>query len=562
MKAINPTKTAAWQALQQQAQVIKSVHCRDLFAADSQRFKRFSCRFADQLLLDYSKNLITEETLATLLNLAEETQLTVAIQALLKGEKINRTEDRAALHMVLRNRDNLPMFEGDQAVISQVNAVLAKMEHFCHQVIEGHWRGYSNLAITDVVTIGIGGSHLGAWMALQALAPYRNHLKCHFVANVDGGEVTEILNSLNPATTLVVISSKTFTTPETMTNAVTARQWFLKSVRDPAQLRTHFVALSANAAAVSAFGIDQEQLFEIWDWVGGRFSLWSAIGLPIALSIGFKAFEQLLSGAQAMDRHFVTAPFRENLPVILALLSIWYGNFLGAETEAILPYDYRLQGLSAYLQQANMESNGKSVDRQGLPVTYQTAPIIWGETGTNGQHAFYQLLHQGTHLIPCDFIAIAEPHHALTNHHEQLLANCFSQTQALAFGQTAEEIMLELAATHEPAASVLRDQLPFKVFPGNHPSNTLLLRRLTPENLGLLLALYEHKIFTHGAILNLFSFDQWGVELGKQLAQCLQPLLRQQTTSASLDSSTQGLITCFQSWNSQSDLGVKLASTP
>lgn len=551
MKAINPTKTAAWQALQQHYQAIKRVHLRELFAADSQRFNRFSCRFSDQLLLDYSKNLITEETLATLLKLAEETQLTVAIQALLKGEKINRTEDRAALHLALRHRDNLPMLAGSQAVMPQVNAVLAKMEHFCHQVIAGHWRGYSGLVITDVVTIGIGGSHLGAWMVLQALAPYRNHLKCHFIANVDGGEVSEILKSLNPATTLVLISSKSFTTPETMTNAVTVRRWFLESLHDPAQLRPHFVALSANAAAVAAFGIDREQHFEIWDWVGGRFSLWSAIGLPIALSVGFKAFEQLLSGAQSMDRHFVTAPFRENLPVILALLSIWYGNFWSAETEAVLPYDYRLQGLSAYLQQANMESNGKSVDRQGLPVNYQTAPIIWGETGTNGQHAFYQLLHQGTHLIPCDFIAIAEPHHPLTNHHEQLLANCFAQTQALAFGKTAEEIAMALAAAPEETQITQRDLLPFKVFQGNHPSNTLLLRQLTPNNLGLLIALYEHKIFAQGAILNLFSFDQWGVELGKQFAQCLQPLLRNQAVSASIDSSTQGLINYFQAWNVQ-----------
>lgn len=551
MKAINPTKTAAWQALQQHYQAIKRVHLRELFAADGQRFNRFSCRFSDQLLLDYSKNLITEETLATLLQLAEETQLTVAIQALLKGEKINRTEDRAALHLALRNRDNLPMLAGGQAVMSQVNAVLAKMERFCHQVIEGHWRGYSGLAITDVLTIGIGGSHLGAWMVLQALAPYRNHLKCHFIANVDGGEVTEILKSLNPATTLVLISSKSFTTPETMTNAVTVRQWFLKSLRDPAQLRPHFVALSANAAAVAAFGIDREQHFEIWDWVGGRFSLWSAIGLPIALSIGFKAFEQLLSGAQSMDRHFVAAPFRENLPVILALLSIWYGNFWGAETEAVLPYDYRLQGLSAYLQQANMESNGKSVDRRGLPVNYQTGPIIWGETGTNGQHAFYQLLHQGTHLIPCDFIAIAEPHHPLAHHHEQLLANCFAQTQALAFGKTAEEITIALAAASEETQITERDRLPFKVFQGNNPSNTLLLRQLTPNNLGLLIALYEHKIFAQGAILNLFSFDQWGVELGKQLAQYLQPLLRDQAVNTSIDSSTQGLINYFQAWSVQ-----------
>ncbi|WP_253306138.1 glucose-6-phosphate isomerase [unidentified bacterial endosymbiont] len=551
MKAINPTQTAAWQALQQHYQAIKRVHLRELFAADGQRFNRFSCRLSDQLLLDYSKNLITEETLATLLQLAEETQLTVAIQALLKGEKINRTEDRAALHLALRNRDNLPMLVGGQAVMPQVNAVLAKMERFCNQVIEGDWRGYSGLAITDVVTIGIGGSHLGAWMVLQALAPYRNHLKCHFIANVDGGEVSEILKSLNPATTLVLISSKSFTTSETMTNALTVRRWFLTSLRDPAQLRPHFVALSANAAAVAAFGIDREQLFEIWDWVGGRFSLWSAIGLPIALSIGFKAFEQLLSGAQSMDRHFVTAPFRENLPVILALLSIWYGNFWGAETEAVLPYDYRLQGLSAYLQQANMESNGKSVDRQGLPVNYQTAPIIWGETGTNGQHAFYQLLHQGTHLIPCDFIAIAEPHHPLVNHHEQLLANCFAQTQALAFGKTAEEITIALAAAPEEIQITERDRLPFKVFRGNNPSNTLLLRQLTPNNLGLLISLYEHKIFAQGAILNLFSFDQWGVELGKQLAQCLQPLLRKQAVSASIDSSTQGLINYFQTWNVQ-----------
>lgn len=549
MKAINPTQTAAWQALQQHYQAIKSTHLRELFAADSQRFERFSCRFSDQLLLDYSKNLVTEETLALLLKLAEETQLMLAIQALLMGEKINRTEDRAVLHMALRNRSNIPMRVDDQTVMPQVNAVLARMERFCHQVIEGHWRGYSGLAITDVVTIGIGGSHLGAWMVLQALVPYRNHLKCHFMANVDGGEVAEILTGLNPATTLVLIASKSFTTPETMTNAVTTRQWFLNSAGDPAQLRFHFVAISANAPAVSAFGIDREQHFEMWDWVGGRFSLWSAMGLPIALSIGFTAFEQLLSGAQAMDLHFVSTPLRENLPVILALLSIWYGNFWGAETEAVLPYDYRLQGLSAYLQQANMESNGKSVDRQGLPVNYQTGPIIWGETGTNGQHAFYQLLHQGTHLIPCDFIAMAEPHHALVSHHDQLLANCFAQTQALAFGKTAEEIAQELAVTPQETQITQWDGLPFKVFQGNHPSNTLLLRRLTPDNLGLLISLYEHKIFAQGAILNLFSFDQWGVELGKQLAQRLQPLLRNPAITPLLDSSTQGLINCFQSWN-------------
>jgi glucose-6-phosphate isomerase len=549
VKAINPTQTAAWQALQQHYQAIKSTHLRELFAADSQRFDRFSCRFSDQLLLDYSKNLVTEETLALLLKLAEETQLMLAIQALLMGEKINRTEDRAVLHMALRNRSNIPMRVGDQAVMPQVNAVLARMERFCHQVIEGHWRGYSGLSITDVVTIGIGGSHLGAWMVVQALVPYRNHLKCHFMANVDGGGVTEILTGLNPATTLVLIASKSFTTPETMTNAVTTRQWFLNSAVDPAQLRFHFVALSANAPAVSAFGIDREQHFEMWDWVGGRFSLWSAMGLPIALSIGFTAFEQLLSGAQAMDRHFVSTPLRENLPVILALLSIWYGNFWGAETEAILPYDYRLQRLSAYLQQANMESNGKSVDRQGLPVNYQTGPIIWGETGTNGQHAFYQLLHQGTHLIPCDFIAMAEPHHSLVSHHDQLLANCFAQTQALAFGKTAEEIALELAVTPKETQITQRDGFPFKVFQGNHPSNTLLLRRLTPDNLGLLISLYEHKIFVQGAILNLFSFDQWGVELGKQLAQRLQPLLRNLAITPLLDSSTEGLINCFQSWN-------------
>lgn len=537
MKAINPTKTAAWQALKQHYQMMKNVKLHELFAADPYRFQRFSYRIADQMVVDCSKNFLTFETLNRLIQLAEETKLVAAIQAMVSGEKINRTEDRAALHLALRNRSNRPMPVAGHDVMPQVRAVLAKMEHFCHQVITGEWRGYSGLAITDVISVGIGGSHLGPLMAVQALIDYKNHLRCHFVANVDGGEISKILDHLNPASTLVIISSKSFSTPETLTNAKTVRKWLLAAIGDKTYLKHHLVALSANAEAVADFGIEKEQHFELWDWVGGRFSLWSAIGLPIALAIGFKQFEHLLTGAYAMDQHFINTPFHSNLPVILALLSIWYGNFWGAKTEAILPYDYRLQRLMAHLQQANMESNGKSVDRQGNRIDYQTAPIIWGEPGTNGQHAFFQLIHQGTHLIPCDFIAVTQPHHTLTQHHEQLLANCFAQTQALAFGQNA--------ATMLPVNNWqgIHDKLlPFQQFFGNKPSNTLLLRQLNPYTLGLLLSLYEHKIFVQGAILNVYSFDQWGVELGKQLAQQLQPQLRQPDGKQPLDSSTAGLI--------------------
>lgn len=510
MKNINPTRTAAWQALQQHFEQMKSVHMRDLFAADADRFSKFSATFDDQMLVDYSKNRITAETLEKLQALARETDLSSAIAAMFAGEKINRTEDRAVLHVALRNRSNTPIYVDGHDVMPQVNAVLAKMKQFCARVIGGEWKGYSGKAITDVVNIGIGGSDLGPYMVTEALRPYKNHLNMHFVSNVDGTHIAETLQRLDPETTLFLVASKTFTTQETMTNAHSARDWFLQAAGDECHVAKHFAALSTNEQAVAAFGIDTANMFEFWDWVGGRYSLWSAIGLSIALSIGYDNFEQLLSGAHAMDRHFATAPLHDNLPVLLALIGIWYNNFFGAETEAILPYDQYMHRFPAYFQQGNMESNGKYVDREGQVVDYQTGPIIWGEPGTNGQHAFYQLIHQGTKLIPCDFIAPAMSHNPLGDHHSKLLSNFFAQTEALAFGKSREAVEEEFAKAGKSAAEV-EHIVPFKVFEGNRPTNSILLREITPYSLGMLIALYEHKIFTQGAILNIFSFDQWGL---------------------------------------------------
>ncbi|BEH73964.1 Glucose-6-phosphate isomerase [Edwardsiella tarda] len=547
MKNINPTRTAAWQALQQHFEQMKSVHMRDLFAADADRFSKFSATFDDQMLVDYSKNRITAETLEKLQALARETDLSSAIAAMFAGEKINRTEDRAVLHVALRNRSNTPIYVDGHDVMPQVNAVLAKMKQFCARVIGGEWKGYSGKAITDVVNIGIGGSDLGPYMVTEALRPYKNHLNMHFVSNVDGTHIAETLQRLDPETTLFLVASKTFTTQETMTNAHSARDWFLQAAGDECHVAKHFAALSTNEQAVSAFGIDTANMFEFWDWVGGRYSLWSAIGLSIALSIGYDNFEQLLSGAHAMDRHFATAPLQDNLPVLLALIGIWYNNFFGAETEAILPYDQYMHRFPAYFQQGNMESNGKYVDREGQVVDYQTGPIIWGEPGTNGQHAFYQLIHQGTKLIPCDFIAPAMSHNPLGDHHSKLLSNFFAQTEALAFGKSREAVEEEFAKAGKSAAEV-EHIVPFKVFEGNRPTNSILLREITPYSLGMLIALYEHKIFTQGAILNIFSFDQWGVELGKQLANRILPELDDAQPVHSHDSSTNALINRFKAW--------------
>ena len=547
MKNINPTQTSAWQALQKHYDDMKDVTIADLFAKDSDRFTRFSATFDNLMLVDFSKNRITEETLAKLQDLAKETDLAGAIKSMFSGEKINRTEDRAVLHVALRNRSNTPIIVDGKDVMPEVNAVLEKMKAFSEAIISGQWKGYTGKAITDVVNIGIGGSDLGPFMVTEALRPYKNHLNMHFVSNVDGTHIAEVLKKVNPETTLFLVASKTFTTQETMTNAHSARDWFLSTANDEKHVAKHFAALSTNAKAVGEFGIDTANMFEFWDWVGGRYSLWSAIGLSIILSVGFDNFVELLSGAHAMDKHFSTTPAEKNLPVLLALIGIWYNNFFGAETEAILPYDQYMHRFAAYFQQGNMESNGKYVDRNGNAVDYQTGPIIWGEPGTNGQHAFYQLIHQGTKMVPCDFIAPAITHNPLSDHHQKLLSNFFAQTEALAFGKSREVVEQEYRDQGKDP-SQLEHVVPFKVFEGNRPTNSILLREITPFSLGALIALYEHKIFTQGAILNIFTFDQWGVELGKQLANRILPELKDGSEVSSHDSSTNGLINRYKAW--------------
>ncbi|HCP3968797.1 TPA: glucose-6-phosphate isomerase [Escherichia coli] len=547
MKNINPTQTAAWQALQKHFDEMKDVTIADLFAKDGDRFSKFSATFDDQMLVDYSKNRITEETLAKLQDLAKECDLAGAIKSMFSGEKINRTENRAVLHVALRNRSNTPILVDGKDVMPEVNAVLEKMKTFSEAIISGEWKGYTGKAITDVVNIGIGGSDLGPYMVTEALRPYKNHLNMHFVSNVDGTHIADVLKKVNPETTLFLVASKTFTTQETMTNAHSARDWFLKAAGDEKHVAKHFAALSTNAKAVGEFGIDTANMFEFWDWVGGRYSLWSAIGLSIVLSIGFDNFVELLSGAHAMDKHFSTTPAEKNLPVLLALIGIWYNNFFGAETEAILPYDQYMHRFAAYFQQGNMESNGKYVDRNGKVVDYQTGPIIWGEPGTNGQHAFYQLIHQGTKMVPCDFIAPAITHNPLSDHHQKLLSNFFAQTEALAFGKSREVVEQEYRDQGKDPAT-LDYVVPFKVFEGNRPTNSILLREITPFSLGALIALYEHKIFTQGVILNIFTFDQWGVELGKQLANRILPELKDDKEISSHDSSTNGLINRYKAW--------------
>ena len=548
MKNVNPTNTQAWKALEAHQSQLAHTTITDLFKQEENRFNDYSLTFENQILVDFSKNKINQETLKLLHQLAKESALGEAINAMFTGEKINRTENRAVLHTALRNRSNTPVYVDGKDVMPEVNAVLAKMSAFCDRVISGEWKGYTGKAITDVVNIGIGGSDLGPYMVTEALRPYKNHLNMHFVSNVDGTHIAETLKKVNPETTLFLVASKTFTTQETMTNANSARDWLLAAAKDNSAVAKHFAALSTNGKAVAEFGIDTNNMFEFWDWVGGRYSLWSAIGLSIALSIGFDNFEALLSGAHEMDKHFRTAPLEKNIPVTLALVGLWNTNFLGAQTEAILPYDQYLHRFAAYFQQGNMESNGKYVDRNGNVIRdYQTGPIIWGEPGTNGQHAFYQLIHQGTMLIPCDFIAPAQSHNPLGDHHSKLLSNFFAQTEALAFGKTKEEVEAEFVKAGKSLDEV-KDIVPFKVFTGNKPTNSILVQKITPFALGALIAMYEHKIFTQGVIFNIFSFDQWGVELGKQLANRILPELADKEKVSSHDSSTNGLINQFKAW--------------
>lgn len=543
---INFTETQAYQYLSDHLVEVSDKHLRDLFSEDPQRFEKFSLEF-NNILLDYSKNRITDKTVALLIQLAKETGLKEAIEALYTGEKINETEGRSVLHIALRNQSNEPILVDGADVMPDINAVLQKIEKFTNSILSGDWKGYTGKTITDVVNIGIGGSDLGPVMVTEALKAYKTHLNLHFVSNVDGTHIAETLKKVNPETTLFLIASKTFTTQETMANAHSARIWFLQHGAAEADVAKHFAALSTNAIAVSAFGIDTENMFEFWDWVGGRYSLWSAIGTSIALGIGFDNFKALLGGAHSMDQHFRNSDFEQNMPVILALLGIWYNNFFEAESHAILPYDQYLHRFAAYFQQGDMESNGKYVDRNGEAVNYQTGPIIWGEPGTNGQHAFYQLIHQGTKLIPCDFIAPAQSHNKIGVHHTLLLSNFFAQTEALMNGKTYEEVVAELKAAGKSETEI-QTLAPFKVFEGNRPTNSILVKQITPETLGALIAMYEHKIFVQGVIWNIFSFDQWGVELGKQLASLILPELQSNNEVTTHDSSTNGLINQYKNW--------------
>ncbi|MCU0354778.1 MAG: glucose-6-phosphate isomerase [Cytophagales bacterium] len=543
--SVNPTQTAAWRALAEHAAQARSRQIKDLFAADPERFNKHSLRF-EEMLVDFSKNSITDETTTLLRQLAEECRLPDAIKAMFGGEAINVTEGRAVLHTALRNRANTPVYVNGRDVMPEVNEVLRRMEAFSDKITSGEWKGYTGKAITDIVNIGIGGSDLGPVMVTEALRPYwKPNLRVHFVSNVDGTHIAETLKRVNPETTLFMVASKTFTTQETMANAHTARRWFLDAARDEAAVAKHFVALSTNAKDVAKFGIDTANMFGFWDWVGGRYSLWSAIGLSIACVVGFDRFRELLEGAHAMDVHFRDTPFEQNIPVTLALLGVWYNNFFGAQSHAILPYDQYLHRFAAYFQQGDMESNGKYVDRTGQPVDYQTGPVIWGEPGTNGQHAFYQLIHQGTKLIPADFIAPAVSHNPIGSHHAMLLSNFFAQTEALMRGKTEAEVREEFVKAGKTEAEFAA-LVPFKVFEGNRPTNSILVRQITPRTLGSLIALYEHKIFVQGVIWNIYSFDQWGVELGKQLANKILPELEGENPVNSHDSSTNGLINAYK----------------
>ena len=545
LQKINPLTTEAWKRLSSHYDSIKDLHMREMFNEDPERFSRFSLEFED-MLVDFSKNIINMETLQLFQELAGEVGLKEAIEKLFNGDKINGTEDRAVLHTALRNRSNSPVYVDGKDVMPGVNAVLSQMKDISERVISGRWKGYTGRPVTDIVNIGIGGSDLGPVMVTEALKPYRKpHINNHFISNIDSTHIVETLKKLSPETTLFMIASKTFTTQETMTNARTARSWFLHSAKDEAYVKMHFVALSTNTDEVRKFGIDPDNMFVFWDWVGGRYSLWSAIGLSIACSVGFENFIEMLEGAHAIDKHFRETPFRENIPFVMASIGVWYNNFFGAGTEAILPYDQYMHRFPAYFQQGNMESNGKHVDRQGDEVAYQTGPVIWGEPGTNGQHAFYQLIHQGTRLIPCDFIAHAASHNDTGDHHRILLSNFFAQTEALMMGRTEGEVAEELRSSGKSEEEIKR-LVPYKVFKGNRPSNSILLKKLTPRKIGSLIAMYEHKIFVQGVIWNIFSFDQWGVELGKQLAKNILPELEGDEEISSHDSSTNGLINKYK----------------
>ena len=535
---INPTTTPSWQALQQHKNLFENVQMKDLFFNDAERFDKFSIKM-DDILFDYSKNIITENTLEILLELANDCKLKEAMEAMFTGEKINGTENRAVLHTALRNFSGKPVFTDDLDVMPAIKLVQEQMKSFCAAIHSGDWKGYTGKKIKYIVNIGIGGSDLGPVMVTEALKPYWvDGIETYFVSNVDGTHIIETLKKVNAEETLFLIASKTFTTQETMTNAHTAREWFLQNAVDEKQVAKHFAALSTNDKEVIRFGIDPKNMFVFWDWVGGRYSLWSAIGLSISLTIGYENFEQLLKGAHATDVHFRETAFEKNIPVIMALIGIWYGNFFGTRTEAILPYDQYMHRFAAYFQQGNMESNGKYVDRNGEKATYATGPVIWGEPGTNGQHAFYQLIHQGTQIIPCDFIGAAISHNPTGDHHPKLMSNFFAQTEALMNGTSPS-----LSAATETSTSLS----PYRVFEGNRPTNSILIKQITPFTLGQLIALYEHKIFVQGVIWNIYSFDQWGVELGKVLANKILPELEQDETVDTHDSSTNALINLYKS---------------
>ena len=542
LKNTNPTTTSAWKQLDENFKETESLHLKDLFGANKERATKFTLRF-QEFLIDYSKNRITDKTLSLLIQLAEEVNLKDAIEKLFNGDLINQTEARSVLHTALRAKETEKIMVSGVNIIPEVYQVKAQIRKFSEEIINGNRKGFTGKKFTDIVNIGIGGSDLGPLMVTEALKYYKNQLRTHFVSNVDGDHVHEILKELNAETTLFVIVSKTFTTQETLSNANTIRKWFLKSATEN-DVSKHFAAVSTNAEKISEFGIADENVFPMWDWVGGRFSLWSAVGLSISLAIGYENFQELLSGANEMDTHFRTASFNENIPVILALLSIWYNNFYEAETEAVIPYSQYLNRFSAYLQQGMMESNGKSVDRDGNFTEYQTGTIIWGEPGTNAQHAFFQLIHQGTKLIPADFIGFKESLHGDSDHHNKLMANFFAQTEALMNGKTAEEVRQELEAK-KMAANEVEKLVPFKTFEGNKPTNTLLIEKLTPKTLGMLIAMYEHKIFVQGIVWNIYSFDQWGVELGKQLASTILKDINN-SEIAKHDSSTLNLLHFFK----------------
>jgi len=542
---INPTETDAWRQLKEHYEEMKDLSMKKMFQEDADRFSKFSTSI-DDIVFDYSKNKVNDRTISLLLKLAEECRVKEAIQAMFNGDKINETENRSVLHVALRNFSREPMYSEGKDVMPQVKKVLRQMKSFCDKIHSGEWRGYSGKRIRYIVNIGIGGSDLGPLMVTEALKPYwLENIQTYFVSNVDGTHIVETLKKVKPERTLFLVASKTFTTQETMTNAHTARQWFLKKAKDEKHIAQHFAALSTNEKEVVKFGIDKKNMFEFWDWVGGRYSLWSAIGLSIALTIGYKNFEQLLKGAHETDKYFRTTGFETNISVLMALVGLWYTNFFGSQTEAILPYDQYMHRFAAYFQQGDMESNGKSVDRNGEPVTYSTGSIIWGEPGTNGQHAFYQLIHQGTLLIPCDFIVPAQTHNPIGDHHLKLISNFFAQTEALMNGKTDEEAQKELEKAGLTAEEIAK-LLPFKIFPGNRPTNSILIKKITPFTLGELIALYEHKIFVQGVIWNIFSFDQYGVELGKQLANKILPELQNDDKVESHDSSTNNLISRYK----------------